>query len=243
MRRAGAVVLVVLGLLAATACGDDSADEPTVFAAASLTESFPAIADARFSFAGSGTLAEQIRQGAPADVFASASPRETGELFAEGLVERPVTLAYNRLTVIVPRGNPAGIASVDDLAREGVRLAVAGPDVPVGAYTVEALDALGLRGALANVVSREPDVKDVVGKVALGEADAGVVYATDARAAEERLRTIPVPDGAQPEVRYEIAVVRASDDPAGAREFVARATGPEGRAALTAAGFLPTPPS
>jgi molybdate transport system substrate-binding protein len=115
--------------------------------------------------------------------------------------------------------------------------------VPVGAYSVEALDALGLRRALGNVVSREPDVKDVVGKVALGEADAGIVYVTDARAAETRLSTVPIPAAAQPEVRYEIAVVRGGDDVAGARRFVARATGPEGRAALAAAGFLPAPPS
>ncbi len=241
--RIVALLIAVLALVVAAGCGEDEADVPTVFAAASLTEALPAVGEARFSFAGSGALAEQIRRGAPADVFASASPRETGELFAEGLVERPVALAYNRLTVIVPRGNPAGITSVAGLARPGVRLSVAGPDVPVGAYSIEALDALGLRRALANVVSREPDVKDVVGKVALGEADAGIVYVTDARAAETRLATVPIPAAAQPEVRYEIAVVRGGGDVTGARRFVAGATGPEGRAALAAAGFLPAPPS
>jgi molybdate transport system substrate-binding protein len=241
--RALALLLAGLALLGAAGCGNERPGRPIVFAAASLTEALPALGGARFSFAGSGALAEQIRRGAPADVFASASPRETGELYREGLVERPVALAYNRLAVIVSRANPAGIASVADLARPGVRLSVAGPDVPVGAYAVEALAALGLRRALGNVVSREPDVKDVVGKVALGEADAGIVYATDARAAETRLSTVPVPSRAQPRVRLEIAVVRGGHDRPGARRFVARATGPEGRAALAAAGFLPAAPS
>jgi molybdate transport system substrate-binding protein len=214
----------------------------TVFAAASLTEAFPRIdPGGRFSFAGSDTLAQQIRQGAPADVFASASPRYTGDLFKRGLVDRPVPLAVNRLTLIVPRANPAGIHSVEDLRRPGVSLVVAGPTVPVGAYTRTVLSRLGLSGVLTRVVSEEPDVKGVVGKVVLGQADAGFVYTTDARAAGDRVVHVPIPARAQPDVLYEIAVVRASAHPAAARAVVARATGPAGRRILVAAGFLAPP--
>jgi molybdate transport system substrate-binding protein len=170
-------------------------------------------------------------------VFASAAPKYTQELFREGLVEQPVRLAANRLAVIVPEGNPAGLRDVADLARPGVRLVLASEQVPVGGYAREALQVLSLQGALANVVSEEPDVKDVVGKVALGQADAGIVYTTDARTAGSRVRVLPVPARAQPDIRYEIAVVAGAPHPAAARRFVAAATGPEGRAALARAGF------
>jgi molybdate transport system substrate-binding protein len=250
MRRLGgiaaAVVAAALLVAIASGCGDDggagaagtsSAERPTVLAAASLAEAFPAIDGApRYSFAGSDTLALQIRQGAPADVFASAAPTYTQALYRQGLVERPRLLAANRLAVIVPAGNPAGIAAVADLTAPGVRLVLASEDVPVGGYAREALRTLGLGAALGNVVSEEPDVKDVVGKVALGQADAGVVYTTDARAAGDRVRVVTVPARAQPDIRYEIAVVAAAPHPAAARAFVARATGPEGRAALARAG-------
>ena len=246
MRRIAAAIAAALVAAAALAsvagCGDDDAQAagapPTVFAASSLSEALPAIdGAARYSFGGSDTLALQIRQGAPADVFASASPRYTQQLFEEGLVERPATLASNRLTVIVPRGNPAGISTAADLAEPGVRLVLAAKGVPAGDYTREALRTLGLEAALRNVVSEEPDVKDVVGKVALGQADAGVVYATDARAAGDRVREVTVPERAQPDIRYEIAVVASAARPDAARAFVARATGPEGRRALARAGF------
>jgi molybdate transport system substrate-binding protein len=239
--RCVAAVLAVALAAAAAGCGDGAdaaAGPPTVLAAASLSEAFPAVdAAPRYSFAGSDTLALQIRQGAPADVFASAAPRYTRELFEDGLVERPVALASNRLTVIVPAGNPAGIRAVADIARPGVQLVLAAADVPAGGYAREALRALGLDAALRNVVSEEPDVKDVVGKVALGQADAGVVYTTDARAAGDRVRQIAVPARAQPDIRYEIAVVADAPHPDAARAFVAEATGPEGRRALAAAGF------
>jgi molybdate transport system substrate-binding protein len=242
-----AALAVVAVATAAAGCGGDgdaeaAAGPPTVLAAASLSEAFPAIDDApRYSFAGSDTLALQIRRGAPADVLASAAPRYTRELFAEGLVEEPRLLASNRLTVIVPAGNPAGIAAVGDLAAPGVALVLAAEEVPAGGYAREALRTLGLESALRNVVSEEPDVKDVVGKVALGQADAGVVYATDARAAGDRVREIAVPARAQPDIRYEIAVVASAPHPDAARAFVARATGPEGRRALAAAGFAVDP--
>ncbi len=241
-----AAVAVALIALAALVVGSGTdgprgaADGPTVFAAASLRGALPEVdPGARFSFAGSDTLAQQIRAGAPADVFASAAPALTRALHHDGLVERPRALARNRLVLITPRADPAGIDAIGDLARPGVRLVIAGAGVPVGAYTRTALRRLGLRAALSNVVSEEGDVTAVLGKVALGEADAGVVYATDARAAASRLRTVAIPASAQPAIRYEIAVVAGARDPAAARAFIRRVTGPRGRATLARAGFLP----
>jgi molybdate transport system substrate-binding protein len=236
-----AVIALLVGLLAGAA---RASDPPTVFAAASLTEVFPKIdSGARYSFAGSNTLALQIRQGAPADVFASAAPSFTQELFRDGLVEKPRFLAFNRLALIVPKSNPAGIRSVFDLNRSGIKLVVAQSRVPVGSYTRTVLRNLGLTNALGNVVSQESDVKDVLGKVALGEADAGFVYVTDARVAASQLKTIAIPVFAQPKVRYEIAVVKNRPDTAAARAYVARVTGPAGRKLLAQAGFrFPVPP-
>ena len=236
--------LIALALLVGIA-GTARAAEPTVYAAASLTESFPKIdSSARYSFGGSNTLALQIRQGAPADVFASAAPNFTQELFAAGLLEKPRFLAFNRLALIVPRSNPADIDSVYDLNRDGIKLVVAGERVPVGTYTRTVLRNLGLTSALENVVSNEQDVKDVIGKVVLGQADAGFVYVTDARVARSQLTTIRIPVFAQPKVRYEIAVVADSANRAEARAFVARATGTAGRKVLAGYGFhFPAPPT
>ena len=236
--------LAVLALLVGLAGTARAADPPTVFAAASLTGAFPKIdSSARFSFAGSNTLAQQIRQGAPADVFASAEPSLTQSLYGEGLVEKPRFLAFNRLALIVPRSNPAEIRSVRDLDRDGIKLVIAGPKVPIGIYTRTVMRVLGLTRALGNVVSQEPDVKDVLGKVVLGEADAGFVYLTDARAAISELRTIAIPAFAQPKVRYEIAVVGGSSDTGAARAFIAKATGARGRTLMAQAGFhFPAPP-
>jgi molybdate transport system substrate-binding protein len=238
MDRLTRLALLALALLAGVAGTARAADPPTVYAAASLTEAFPKIdPDARFSFAGSSTLAFQIRQGAPADVFAAAAPSFTQELFRDGLVERPTLLACNRLAVIVPRSNPAGIDSVYDVDRDGIELVIASSRVPVGSYTRAALRNLGLSSALRNVVSQESDVKGVVGKVALGQADAGFAYVTDARAAASKLRSVAIPAFAQPKVRYEIAVVTASSSTAAARAFVAEATSARGRRILAEAGF------
>ena len=242
--RIAATLLAALAMLAAVLAGTArAADPPTVYAAASLTDVFPKISpSARFSFAGSNTLALQIRQGAPADVFASAAPNFTQELYRDGLVEKPRFLAFNRLVLIVPKSNPAGIDSVYDLNRDGIKLVVANSRVPVGSYTRTVLRNLGLTSALRNVVSQEADVRDVLGKVALGQADAGFVYVTDARVAASRLTTVQIPVFAQPKVRYEIAVVKGGDT-AAARAFVARATGKVGRKLLAEAGFrFPPPP-
>ena len=234
-RLALGLVLLVLGALPA---GAVAAAPPNVFAAASLTEVFPRIDPApHYNFAGSNQLALQIRQGAPADVFASAAPNYTQDLFAQGLVEKPQFLAFNRLAFIVPKSNPAGIKSVYDLRRRGIKLVIAAPAVPVGSYTRTVLRNLGLSSALANVVSQESDVKGVVGKVALGEADAGFVYVTDARAAASQLTSIPIPTFAQPKVRYEIAVVTASTNKAAANAFIKKVKGPRGKLIMAQAGF------
>ena len=242
--RAVRIVIATAVLFISMAGAAPAARAPTVFAAASLTEVFPKIdPSARYSIAGSNTLRLQIIQGAPADVFASAAPNYTHDLYTKGLVEKPRLLAFNRLTLIVPKGNPAHVGSVYDINRGGIKLVVANSRVPAGAYTRRILANLGLSSALKNVVSQESDVKGVVGKVALGEADAGLVYATDALAASKQLKQIAIPTFAQPKVRYEIAVVASSSHKAAARAFVAKATGPGGRRALAAAGFtFPVPP-
>jgi len=197
--------------------------------------------DARpaYSFGGSDQLAFQIRQGAPADVFASASPELTQALFREGLVETPQAFASNSLALAVPRSNPARLESVFDLRRRtNVKLVVGTAQVPVGAYTREVLKRLRLSGVLAQVVSEEPDARSIVGKLALGEADAGFVYRTDVVPVADRVKAIVIPARWQPSVRYEVAVVRTASDRAAARRFVtALATSEPARRAFARAGF------
>jgi molybdate transport system substrate-binding protein len=246
MRRA-ALVLAAIGTAAALVGASTApagveraeAGRPIVLAAASLTEALPRIApDARFSFAGSNQIVQQIRQGAPFDVFLSASPRYTQELYRDGLVRRPVAFATNDLVVIVPRANPARIRSIQDLAkRPKLRLVVAGPAVPIGLYTREVLKRLSLLKVLRKAVSLEPDVKGVVGKVALGEADAGFAYATDVAPVAKRVRAIRIPARAQPTVVYELAISTRPADLEAAQDFVIAVLGPDGRRVLRAAGF------
>jgi molybdate transport system substrate-binding protein len=234
--RTAALLAALLALAVPAAAGTP---RPVVFAASSLTEVFPRIdRGARYSFAGSDDLALQIRQGAPADVFASASQKYADDLYARGLVDRPRVFALNRLAVIVPAANPARITSVYDLRRHGVRLVLAAPSVPIGKYAREVLSRLGLESALANVASEERDAKGVVAKVALGEADAGLVYRTDVRPVAGKVRLIAIPGRGQPSVRYEIAVVKRGSNLSAARAFVARVLGPVGRTRLSAGGFL-----
>jgi molybdate transport system substrate-binding protein len=231
------IAAIVLGL---SGCGGSSGEESTidVYAAASLAEVFPLIAEARYSFAGSDELATQIREGAPADVYAAASSKYPQELHGEGLVETPVTFASNRLVLIVPAENPAAIESPEDLLGDGTRLVLAAEGVPVGDYARTALAALGLSEALDNVVSNEDDVKGVAGKVALGEADAGIVYATDAAPLSDDVRVLELPDAVQPSIEYQVAVVAGTDDASAAQAFVDRLLSDDGRAALESAGFV-----
>jgi molybdate transport system substrate-binding protein len=230
-----AAAVAALAVPAATSAGGGI----TVFAAASLTQVFPKIDRApRYSFAGSDQLALQLQQGAPADVYAAASPKYPELLYHQGVVRKPQVFATNRLVVLVPRANPAGIHSVYDLRRKGLKVVIGDKSVPIGSYTRQILDTLGITNdVLANVVSQETDVKGIVAKVALGEADAGFVYFTDSRSVAERTKTIGLPKWAQPPIRYEIAVVRATKHAAAARAFVARVLSKRGRLALRRAGF------
>jgi molybdate transport system substrate-binding protein len=233
--------LLVLGALLALAApvAGSSSTRITVLAAASLTQVFPRMDKApRYSFAGSDQLATQIRAGAPADVFASASPKQTELLYHDGLLRKPVVFATNKLIVIVPRSNAKGIHSVYDLRRHGVQVIVGTPTVPVGAYTEQVLDSLGIKtSVMANVVDQEPDVKSIVAKIALGQGDAGFVYKTDARPAGRRVTAIAIPAWAQPPIRYEIGVVKASSHRAAAAAFVKHVTSLRGRRLLVEAGF------
>lgn len=234
------LVLLISLLLAlcVPASASTGAGAITVYAASSLADVLPKI-DARpkYNFAGSDTLAFQIRQGAPVDVYAAASPKQPDALFRDGLVYKPAVFATNRLVLIVPRSNPAGIRSVFDLKRPGIKLVIGAAGVPIGDYTRRVLKNLGLSSALANVVSNETDVRNVLAKVALGEADAGFVYVTDVRAAADKLKSIKLPALAQPKVKYELAVVRSTRRLTTARAFVKRMLGPKGRAALRRYGF------
>lgn len=236
------VALLVASSLASTAGARRQQGGLTVYAAASLTEVFSSYDRAqRYSFGGSNALETQIKNGAPADVFASAAPLNTQRLFRAGIVDRPVTFTSNRLVLIVPRSNPAGIKSVYDLRRKPVKLVVAGAAVPVGGYTRTVLRKMGLSSVLSKVVSQESDVKAVTGKVALGQADAGFVYATDARPVKSQVSVIRIPAWAQPRIRYEIAVVSRSSNKSAARAWIKRLLSPVGQKALRNAGFLPIP--
>jgi molybdate transport system substrate-binding protein len=238
-RAAGLLAAIVLAALLATpVSAGPSAVKLRIFAASSLTGAFQAFdPHEAYSFAGSDTLAAQIERGAPTDLFASASPKYTEALYRRGLVEKPVPFASNSLVLIVPKSNPAGLTSVYDLARKDVRLVVAAPTVPVGSYTRIVLRKLGLSSVLSKVVSQESDVKGVVGKVALGQADAGFVYVTDVKPVAGDVTAIRIPAWAQPRVRYEIAVVKSSSQKAAAQGWVARIRGKAGQAALARAGF------
>ena len=237
--RAIGLGLLVAATASAPVAARTSEGQATVLAAASLTEVLPRIdASARASFGGSNQLTQQARQGFPFDVFLSASPQYTQALYAEGLVRKPVAFATNSLVLIVPRRNPARITSVTDLARRPkLRLVVAGPNVPIGLYTREVLKRLGLLRVLRKTVSLEPDVKGIVGKVALGEADAGFVYATDVRPVAGKVRVIRFPRSAQPTVVYEAAIAAKPRDLEAAQAFLIALLGAEGRSALRAAGF------
>jgi len=239
------VLLIGAIVVLALPAGSMQATRITVYAAASLTEIFPRIDKTpRYSFAGSDTLATQIAQGAPADVFASASPKQTELLHHNGVLRRPVVFAMNKLIVIVPSSNPAHITSVYDLRKKGVKVIIGTPTVPVGAYTRQILDSLGITQAvMSNVVDQEPDVKAIVAKIALGEGDAGFVYKTDAKPAGTKVKALLIPAWAQPPIRYEIGIVRKTSHLAAAQAFIKRVTSLRARRLLVEAGFsLPKRP-
>ncbi|MEP6909779.1 MAG: molybdate ABC transporter substrate-binding protein [Actinomycetota bacterium] len=234
--KAVALVLAICSLAVPSASAGSGL---TVDAAASLTQVFPRIdASPKYNFAGSDQLALQIRQGAPADVYAAASPKYPQLLYHDGLVSKPITFATNKLIVLLPRSNPAGITSVYDLRRSGTKIVIGDRGVPIGGYTRQLLDALGITDdVMKNVVSQETDVKSIVAKVALSEADAGFVYVTDARPVALKTHVVKLPDWAQPVIRYQIAIVSSSPRKVGARAFIRKVTSDRGRKLLKRAGF------
>ena len=217
-----------------------AATQLTIYAAASLTNVFPAIApNEKYSFGGSNTLATQIQQGAPADVFASANMTLPKKLNAGGLCSKPVVFTRNRLVIVVPRKNPAHIHNIYDLTRAGVKIDIAQSGVPVGSYTLQILQNMNLSAAvLKNVVSEETDVREVLAKVALGEADAGFVYSTDAKTVPKQVLVIKVPAWAQPKVQYGICVVSHSANKAAAQKFIKKVLSKAGQKKLHNFGFL-----
>jgi molybdate transport system substrate-binding protein len=237
MRRTTlAAMLAAAVALAAPA----AAQAVNVYAATSLTNVFGALDKApKYSFGGSNTLQLQIERGAPADVFASASPHEAQTLFHEGLCSRPVTFAINRLVLLIPNANPGNVTSVYALRTGGRRLSIGQAGVPIGAYTRLLLKRLRLSSILSsNRVSQQSNVGQVSSQVALGSADAGFVYYTDGLAVKDRTKMISLPKWAQPPVRYLIcAVKRSGADTAGAKAFIDKVTGKAGRGALKAYGF------
>jgi molybdate transport system substrate-binding protein len=209
-----------------------------IFAAASLTGVFPQIDRLpKYQFAGSDQLAFQITQGAPADVYAAASPKYPEQLYRQGLCSKPAVFATNTVVLIVPRANPAGIHSVYDLRRSGVKLVIGAKGVPIGDYTVKLLANLGLSDVLQNVVSREDEVKLVVAKVAYGEADAGFVYRTDVKPVGAKVFRIALPAAGQPTVRYEMCIPTTTKHRALATAFMREVLSKRGRTTLRDAGF------
>jgi molybdate transport system substrate-binding protein len=241
-------VLAVASLLALAGCGGGD-DQLTVSAAASLKQALTnygndfSDAKARFSFAGSDELAAQIRKGARPDVFASANTKLPDELYADGLVEKPITFAGNRLVLAVP-ANDAKVASLKDVQAPGVTLAVGSESVPIGSYTRAVLSKLPeseSSAVLKNVRSEEPDVAGIVGKLTQGAVDAGFVYVSDVKGAGGKLKAIDLPESLQPTVAYGAAVVKGAKNEDAAKKFIDGLVNGDGRKQIEAAGFLPPP--
>jgi molybdate transport system substrate-binding protein len=261
--RSAALRRSLLGLLALTlvlGCrrapsGPGPRRDVTIFAAASLREAFTLLgqrleqtrpgAHVVLSFAGSQALRAQIEHGAPADVFASADQRHMQALVAAGRVLEPRVFAKNELCVVVSRAKARELTELAALPR-AERVVLGAPEVPVGAYTGQMLDrASQVLGAdfrarvEARVVSREPDVRQVLAKVTLGEADAGVVYLTDALTQKDKLEVLPIPPAFNVVAEYPLAVTAGAPSPELARAFVELVLSPEGQSALAKQGFLP----
>ena len=248
-------VLLTL-LLVIPACGGQAAEGGEesdengqrgliVLAAASLTDVFQSLEEPleglhpsispKFSFESSSTLVAQVQQGVQADVIATADEETMGELKSAGLLEEPPQIfALNELAIIVEAGNPQNIQDLADLSDPNLKVVLAAEEVPAGAYARESLDAAGVE---VQPVSLEEDVKAVVSKVSLGEADAGIVYVTDVKAAGSTVSSVPIPQEHNVVARYPIAVLKEAPNEDPAEDFVALVLSEDGRAALTEAGF------
>jgi molybdate transport system substrate-binding protein len=266
MKRAALLIFLVASLMTScspagkaspASAQDPAAQTLTIFAAASLTDAFTEIAQdfeashpgikMALNFAGSQTLSAQLIQGAVADVFASANHLEMDKVIASGLISKNALRDFltNRLIVILPVENPAAIQSLQDLARPGLKIVLADATVPAGKYARQALQAMtndpvyGLdfeNKVMTNVVSNEIDVKQVVAKVELGEADAGIVYISDSIAAPD-LKTIPIPEKVNIIATYPVAPLIHAHQPGLAAQFITYLLSPDGQAVLEKWGF------
>jgi molybdate transport system substrate-binding protein len=252
--RLAAVLLTVAFVAAACGGNDDTSGggsggstvELKVFAAASLTDGFNKIAEdfsaanndvkITYNFAGSQALATQIEQGAPADVFASADTKNMDKVAA--LVGGPQIFASNVLQIVVPAGNPKGVNGLADLANPDLTVVLAAEEVPAGKYAKQALDA---QKVTVKPVSLEDNVKAVLNKVSLGEADAGIVYATDVTAGGDKVAGVDIPAEQNVQATYPIATVKASKNQQQAQAFVDVVRASQGQDVLTSFGFLPPP--
>jgi molybdate transport system substrate-binding protein len=228
-------------LAGAALAGDRAQPRLTIFAAASLTNVFPRI-DPReeYSFGGSNALAAQIEQGLPADVFASANTALAWQLHRKGLVTRPVDFTANTLVLITQAGNPHHLTGLASLRKPGLRISMGAAGVPVGDYTRIVLARLGL-SSIVDGADQETDVREVLAKVALGEADVGFVYGTDAKTVQAQVKVFKIPARAQPNVVYAAAAVTSSKNLAAARAWVLRLRQAAAQRKLRAAGFLREP--
>jgi molybdate transport system substrate-binding protein len=248
---AGAALLLAACSRGGDAGGGSGAVSPAeikVFAAASLTGAFGKLGEqftaansgtkVAFNFAGSSALATQIQQAAPADVFASADTANMDKV--KDLVATPRIFATNLLQIVVENGNPKGVEGLDDLGRSDLKVVLAAPEVPVGRYGAQALDQAGVT---VEPVSLEDNVKAVVSKVSLGEADAGIVYVTDVTAGGDTVEGVDIPQEQNVVATYPIATVKASKSQDEAQAFLALVLSDQGQQVLKQDGFLPPPTS
>ena len=255
MRRRFSVFAALVGFLA-VACGASAGSsgsaspttltgEISVFAAASLTDSFKAIGTSfhrdhsgvtiKFNFAGTPTLVTQIEQGAQADVFASADTTNMDKLTADGFTAGgSKVFAHNQLEIVVAPNNPKGISSLADLAKPGVIYITEGPTVPAGKYSLQALDKAGVK---VTPKSLEIDVKSVISKIELGEADAGIVYTTDVKAAGDKVSGVPIPDQYNVIATYPMVAVKGTKNSGLANAFIAYIASSSAQAKLASFGF------
>jgi molybdate transport system substrate-binding protein len=246
------ITSLVVGGALATACGGGPAvtglsGTTSVFAAASLTDSFKALGTSfqaahpgvtvQFNFAGTPTLLTQIEQGASADVFASADATNMDKLKGDGFtVGTPQVFAHNKLEMVVAAGNPKGITGLADLANPGVIYITAAATVPAGKY---ALQILAKAGVTLSPKSLEADVKSVVSKIELGEADAGIVYTTYVKAAGSKVQGVPIPDAVNVVATYPMVAVKGTKNADLANAFISYVMSADGQATLQSFGFLP----
>lgn len=256
MSRRLSVLASAAAAFALVACGGVPAAQPTaspklsgtltVLAAASLTEAFTKIGDqlhaknpdldVKFSFAGSPTLVTQVQQGAPADVLATADQANMAKVTGATLnAGAPRVFAHNKLAIAVETGNPKKITGVSDLANPAIKVAVCAPGVPCGTYSTSTFSKAGVT---VKPVTQEQDVKSVLTKVGLGEADAGIVYVTDVKAAGSQVDGVTIPDNLNTTAEYPIVELKTTQSDTAAKAFIDYVVGIEGQKTLASFGFL-----